>query len=541
MLKAIFRWLPVAALAILGGCDQLCWGTQCATAAPVDAPGSFTTYSVVSFANEPAFCNLSTSLDCIFQITNDFSVPMAQNGWTNNGNITDGYINGQWTPATTAANITSAHSNLLYLSTHGGIVNGYAQLCLRYCNSSTDGGTYSVQPNDFGPAWSGANWLVIDACTSVLANVGWESVFGGSLHGVLGFNEDNHGLEHYGDTTFARYIASYDNAIDAWEQAVAASGNKPAIAMLVPSANRLDSIEAPGGPHFGYNNQTNPTYYYCCDGQGNVTTQSVAKLGYAPAQQSALIPEAMDENYWYNYYGGSSVPSTRINPTANDHLYRNAYVTVEHFQASGGLMVSAQATGTAKGFSMADALAYAQSWVGQNGGMPADAALTFAGAEGMRPTSLQATSDQPYPNVRQYIFIWRHASSALLGADRIYVGVDDAGHLTKYYRDVTTWNSRCECEIDREIPYYAAPWVPVYHIHTYVRAWRSLGGSTGTRFPMSQTTLLPGTTTAGYAYCASDISDPNSVAQPCQIGSSSSTASYYDLSTGLRIMTSEAL
>ena len=152
----------------------------------------------------------------------------------------------------------------------------------------------------------------------------------------------------------------------------------------------------------------------------------------------------MNESYWYNYYGGSNVPSVTSQPSANEKLYRNPYVLVDHYYASGGLFVAGVGTRTARGFSISQALSYAQSWIQSNGGMPSDAALTFAGEENITPSTAQATSDQPYPNIGQYIFTWRHAESGLLGPDRIDIAIDDNGHLTTYTKYVQVWDIRLQ-------------------------------------------------------------------------------------------------
>lgn len=295
------------------------------------------------------------------------------------------------------------------------------------------------------------------------------------------------------------------------------------MAMLVPSANSKDSIEASGGPHFGYNGETNPEYYFILN-DGSITVVSPMTLSSAPQSTYSLLGEHMDESSWYNYYGGSSVPSTITHPSTNENVYRNQYVTVAHYLASGGLVVTAARTGTAKGFGASDAYQYAVNWIQSNGGMPGDAVLTYAGDETMQPVSIQPTNDQPYPNRTSYIFTWRHASSGILSNDKITVAVDDAGHLTKYYDDYYVWNSVCRCEMEKVRPYYAAPWVPEFHIGTYVRVWRTLGAPTQA--------MIPQIASPSYAYCASDMSSPISQAIPCGVSTTSSGKTFRNLMTG---------
>ena len=123
---------------------------------------------------------------------------------------------------------------------------------------------------------------------------------------------------------FDKLIAGYDTAIDAWEQATRVSNSPNLMAMLIPSANAADVIEAAGGPHFGYNGDTNPEYYFIMS-DGSVGVVSPFTFSSAPRTAYALTPESMNESYWYNYYGGSNVPSTITHPSGNENVYRNPY------------------------------------------------------------------------------------------------------------------------------------------------------------------------------------------------------------------------
>lgn len=401
------------------------------------------------------------------------------------------------------------------------------QICLYNCDGSTWGGNYSWGSRTLPAQWNGPNWLILDACAVVQQTTAWDSIFGGSLHGILGWNGDtNGGLSEPGDAgyrTFIKEIEGYDSAVDAWEQATRVSENPSMIAMLIPARNAADAIEAAGGPHFGYNNSTNPEYYFMLS-DGTIVVTNPMALSTAPTATYSLNGEQMNESYWYNYYGGGSVTSTVTHPSPNENLYRSPYATVTHYLASGGLIVNSGRTGTAKGFGANDALQYALNWIQNNGGLPSDAVLTYAGDETMQPDAVQPTSDQPYPNRTSYVFTWRHASSGILSNDKITIAVDDAGSLTKYYQDYYVWNSLCQCEMEKVRPYYAPPWVPSYHISTYARVWRALGAPTQA--------ITPQITGSSYAYCASDMSSPTSQAVPCAVSGSSSAKTYRSLVTG---------
>lgn len=479
-------------------------------------------------------CLDSTDLSCVYDIKENLASQLQADGWHTNSAVTDGYINDAWTePDTTASMIAGERPNLLYVNTHGGIVNGQAYICLRNCDESGFGSDYSFGPPTLPFAWNGPNWLVIDSCSAVLPNIGWENTFGGSLHGILGWNSEVQASEDDAQAEFTKLIAGYDSAADAWENATALSPDSESMEMLIPATNASDSIEASGGPHFGPNGSTNPQAYFI-GADGQVVVSSVSKLSSAPQAIYALVPEQMDEAYWNSYYGGGSVPSTVTHPSSNENLYRNQYALVDHYLASGGLFVATAATGTARGFSSADAYQYALNWIQTNGGLPSDAVLTYAGDETVSPTATQPTSDQPYPGTRQYTFVWRHANSAILDHDKIQINVDDAGKLTLYSKPGRSiYNAGCQCMIQLQTYYYGSPWVPVYHIHTYVRLWRSLGA------PIQA--FVATRTAQSYGYCSSDMVAVISEAIPCGITAGASGVLYQDLKTGASISSSEAL
>ncbi len=147
--------------------------------------------------------------------------------------------------------------------------------------------------------WNGPNWLVIDACDVVQQTTAWNPIFGGSLDGILGWNGSTaQGLGNgAGYATFDKLVAGYDTAIDAWEQATRVSNSPQLMSMLIPSANTYDAIEAAGGPHFGYNSDTNPEYYYI-NPDGSVGVASPLTFSSAPLTTYALSPESMNESYW---------------------------------------------------------------------------------------------------------------------------------------------------------------------------------------------------------------------------------------------------
>jgi len=342
------------------------------------------------------------------------------------------------------------------------------------------------------------------------------------------------GLQDPGEAEFTKLIAGFDLATDAWEKATATSNYSMYMSMLIPAANAQDVIEAAGGPHFGNNGDTNPQYYTLND-DGTVVIQSVAMLNAMPTSVYSLIPEQMDESYWYNLYGAGSVPSTLADPSSNEHVYRSENVLVDHYLASGGLVVDAAATGTARGFSGAEAYQYALDWIANNGGLPADAALTYAGDETVTPNATAPTSDQPYPATRLYKFVWRHVSSAILTNDKIEIDVDDAGALTTKTVTIEVLSPHCNCLVTETETEHVPPWIPVYHLNTYVRIWRSLGTPlapySGTQ-PASEST---------FAYCGSDMTAVTSQAQPCAVTATSGGLEYADPMSGTVLSASESL
>ncbi len=422
---------------------------------------------------------------------------------------------------------------MVFISSHGSVQNGVAMVCLFNCNASQFGNDYSFGPSDMPQPWNGPTWLILAACEAVQPNAGWESLFGNSLHGILGYNNDVFDFTDSAQKQLTTLMIGYDGAIDAWGKANLMNSYTQFTTALVPAANKADAIEAPGGPHYGPNGSINPQYYTWNEDSQMLSVQ-IATLSSAPTSTYNLVPEAMNESYWYNYYGGTSVPSVTSHPSANEDLYRNQYTLVDHFLASGGLLVANPDTGTAKGFSINEAYQYALSWINSNGGLPGDAALTYAGQQTVMPTSAQSTSDQPYPNVRQYMFTWRHANSAVLG-DSISILVDDAGSLTQESIQIgTRYAAGCRCLMPVYKLVYVQPWVPAYHIAGYSRMWRTLGGTVA---PQAGTAVRA----SAYAYCGSDMMAAQSVATPCALIQQGSSTRQVNAMSGQALSVSETV
>lgn len=171
-------------------------------------------------------------------------------------------------------------------------------------------------------------------------------------------------------------------------------------------------------------------------------------------------------------------------------------------------MAVTPATGTAKGFYQDDALQYAEQWIASNGGqLPSDAVLTFAGAQTISPTATAPTSDAPTPQNRQYMFVWRHGSSGLLGSDKIQINIDDAGVWIRTPETVGgTYNIKCQCMIPKTIFVNTPPWIPAYHVHLYTRLWRTIGA------PLQP--VASSSTYSSYVLCGSDIGNPRAPRHP---------------------------
>lgn len=348
--------------------------------------GTFSYYSEVSFANENAFCLLSSDLSCIYALKNDFGSPMIKNGWQLHSGLTDGYINGQWTTPTTASQIISDSSNLVYLSSHGNTSNGQTTICLRYCNGNAYGNSIAINTVGIPGAWGGPNWLIVDACSAVQQNEGWEAKFGGQLHGILGFYVDGYGLQTSGRNTLASDIHNGVPAIKAWEDATAANDVTPQLSMLVPDRNASDVIEASGGPNFGYNGDTGPSYY---QGQPDGSVVVTPPQGLTTTNVYDLVPESVNETQWYDKYG--SPTGTWVTPSSNEHKFVSSGSIVTHYLASGGIIAEQNASGTAGAIGESAAQTYALNWLSKNGGLPTDAVLSYVGK-----------MTNPYPNAINY-------------------------------------------------------------------------------------------------------------------------------------------
>jgi len=524
--RTFWKTAAFAGLLLLGGCDYsglLCYVQDCgAPAPPADSPGSYTLFSIVSFTNLSSFCLDSTDNFCNYDLSENLGTQLQGYSWNNDRTVTDGYINDSWTsPDLKETDVIGTTSNLLYVSSHGSISGS---ICLRYCNSGT-GYDRDVEINDLPGAWHGPNWLVLDACSAVNPNANWARIFGGNLHGILGFNREGYGLTDAGQKKFTELIHGYSTAIDAWDAATALTSDAQNASALIPAANKSDAIEARGGPHFGYDGSTNPQYL--SRAKGTLSTQPVSLLATAPSASYALVPEAMNESYWASYYGGSSVPSTTSHPSSNEDLYRNPYISVDHFLGSGGLEMISSSTGTARGFGESDAYQFALSWIDENGGLPPDAVLTYSGIESINPENEAPTSDEPNPSTRQYIFVWQHGSSGVVDGDKIQINVDDAGSLTTYTEEQDVYSQMCRCEVPKIHLWRSQPWVPVFHIHQYVRLWRSLGMQVA-NYSTSATAGI-----AGFGFCGSDMSEAQSVAVPCGVALNGDGASLVNLQSGV--------
>jgi hypothetical protein len=522
---------------LLTGCNEICFGSYCvggssgsgSGSGPVDSPGTFSYYDQLSFTSSDlsSFCFNSSDASCVDQIPDDFGTPLTTAGWQLDNGIVDGYVNGAWTTQeTSASEVTGDTSNIILISSHGSVGNGQSVICLRDCNGAAYGGTVAISTVGVPNGWQGPNWFLVNACEVVQANVGWESKFGGSLHGILGFSQDNQGLEDPGLSTLSTLIESHDNAIDAWEKAVAADQLTQYIGMLVPAKNASDSLEANGGPHFGYNGDTNPIYYYCCNSNNAVTTASPSMVSSATSAYT-LVPESVSESQLLTKYDASSTTYKMQEPNTNEHVFASQGVIVQHYLASGGIVVSMQSTGNAYGVSPAAALSYAQSWLeNTGGGLPSDAVLTFAGIETMSASPTTLWGSVPYPNVKEYVFIWQHGTSGVLSGDKIQVNVDDAGTFTY------------SCHVLRgsvESCAYSGPWVSSPHVAAYVRIWRSLGTpaiaptpAPGAAIPASYLGLRR----VGTALCASNMVSTSNVATPCAVYGATGTRYFVDASTG---------
>jgi hypothetical protein len=505
-----------------------------------DQPGHFSFYSEMNFRSQDlsSFCLQTSDTNCQFFVNNHFAQPLiTADNWTINNGLTDGAFGTPpptWSTPTQAGMIIGDTSELIYIGSHGLATNGQSTLCLQYCvpGSTQTGGDVAVGTPDIPAAWQGPAWLILDACEDVQPNVGWEGVFGGSLHGILGWSSDVQPLTTSGMDAVVSHMGQFDTAQDTWLAATTASAYASFAAMLIPQLNTSDVIEARGGPHYGLDGDTNPVYYQYVPNQG-FQPGPITTLSTAPSSGYLLDNETMNQTDWINQYGGNNVPHT-VRTTANADIWSSAGAIVHNFTGTGGVLVSTPSTGTAQGFSAASALQYAQQWLTSNGGLPSDAVLTYEGIFTEKPQLYQSVQGAPYPNNLNYLFIWRHGSSALLGADKISVTVDDSGGLTAHQGEIERWDPSCGCYHEFPYTYYGPPWVPQYHTTKFSRLWRAvdlrkpLSGMYHRRAVRHHTGHAQ---TPQYAYCATDMGLLGSSAVPCQVSTSQSASTYADLST----------
>jgi len=245
--------LSAVAAGALYGCDQFCFGSFCLGGSALpgpDQPGSYSYYAQMTFASHAPMC-VPLTTNCYFMVNANIGQTLNGFGWTGNSQITDGKPDGiNWGSAiTTEAQVVNDQSNLVYLYTHGWVDGtGHAYMCLRDCNGLNYGNSNSVSTADMPGAWRGPTWLVVDSCSSVTLQAGWENRFGGNLHGVLGFHGPGPGLGPAAMQQFVNLIAGYDTAIDAWEKATAASQfTSSQTSLFIPVANSVSCPLYKGG------------------------------------------------------------------------------------------------------------------------------------------------------------------------------------------------------------------------------------------------------------------------------------------------------
>jgi hypothetical protein len=137
----------------------------------------------------------------------------------------------------------------------------------------------------------------------------------------------------------------------------------------------------------------------------------------------------------------------------------------------------------------------------------------------------------PYPNVRHYTFVWRHASSGLQGGDKMQIDIDDNGRFERECADYDP-PMRNHC-------YTTSTWDPEFHVAVYVRVWRQLGSVISDQ----SSTASPNTSDVyvGNALCGTDMANQTSTASPCQAYQNNTTGitTFYNASTAVAIAGSE--
>jgi hypothetical protein len=161
----------------------------------------------------------------------------------------------------------------------------------------------------------------------------------------------------------------------------------------------------------------------------------------------------------------------------------------------------------------------------QDGGLPADAVLTFAGrvtnpnADAILPPGCPGESCQipvaAYPahnNTRLWTFIWRHKKSGILWGDKIQVNVDDGGSWSVIQQ---------ACQPRGGVPQFCIvpPWIPSVHVSLYSRVWRTVVAAksqVSTITLPNSLSLDPNAKQSATGLCAPDMASTKMVAVPCQ-------------------------
>lgn len=354
-------------------------------------------------------------------------------------------------------------------------------------------------------------WLYIFACDSlspvrdandqiehdqngnVIPNTAWNTAFGYSLHGVYGFWDPYSGT-YQQNYTLAHSIAKnswvgssntggYPTAFTAYQDANEDSALLWAVIDGVNSHN--DSVSSVPDSYVVNGDSINDigSLQLWLGNLGLVQSIPIPSLSLGSAAPTyTLVPENIDENQWITQYQDSS--TVVVHEPGITTVYQVGGAAI-HYQNSGGIKYETNATGTTQGLTPSSAIAEADSFIQQNGGMPTDATLRRELEDVVMPMD-----DSSPPTITSYTIEYGH-TAAIAGYDGIKVKVDDAG-----YNLCTLWGWRRSPDPPfKNIKYCKQyTWQTVPHVSYYYRLWRSLGLASGAAetlaFTVPSTTVL---------------------------------------------------
>ena len=309
-------------------------------------------------------------------------------------------------------------------------------------------------------------------------NQSWASAFNtqaSGLHGYYGVEGEPQDLDsvsrRVADIFAAQSVGSGNNdgltLHSAWINAVAATTNRFGEWELSDARNDKLSSTAQSSGLFS---ASNPVIYTNADDSYTFTIspQSLSSNSPGTYQPIALSTESYSDSSLAAKASAAESGPRQYYPSPNEYRLVSQTYVGSHFEASQGLLIGAEHSQLPFNYAQSDALAFATSFVQQQGNsIPADAQL-------QNVQQVLQTQQGQAPVVTGYIFTWVHRN-LMLGGDYIRVGVDNL--RTRY----------CAQPNENDPPNDKPPcyaWAYEYdqRVNLYYRLWREPTGST--RYPL---------------------------------------------------------